>query len=180
MRPNIRIIDLIMKKRISAFLILSLLICYCTFPQYIWPQKDIDFQEINQSTLENKILIASRQSEFKDAIVQRIKDSFSDQAVYIKIIGIEDLEYEDPNRYSATLLINSAMGWKIDRKVEYFLVKHGELNSIIVLTTSNGGDILPDMKGRQIDAISAASIKEKNKNIADRIIGKIAKLIEVI
>ena len=111
--------------------------------------------------------------------MRKIKDSFNDKAVYIKIIGIEDLEYEDPNQYSATLLINSAMGWKIDRKVEYFLVKYEEMNSIIVLTTSNGGDILPSMEGRHIDAISTASIKEETKNVADKIIRKINNLIKI-
>jgi len=68
------------------------------------------------------------------------------------------------------------MGWRIDRKVEAFLEKYGGLNSIIVLTTSDGGDILPDMERRQIDAISSASVKERINPIADEIISKIGKL----
>ena len=150
----------------------------CTFPQYIWPQKDIDAEEINQSTLEKKVLIASRNSEFKNAILQRIKDAFQDQDVYIKIIGIENLEDKDPNQYSATLIINTAMGWKIDKKVESFLAKNGNLKSIIVLTTSNGGDILPDLEGRNIDAISTASIIEKTEQVAETIINKLTSILE--
>lgn len=167
-----------MKKNQYIFLILLLWISSCTFPQYIWPQKDIDTEEINQLTLEKKILIASRNSEFKNAILQRIKDAFQDQDVYIKIVGINNLEYEDPNQYSATVIMNTAMGWKIDKNVESFLVKYGKLSSIIVLTTSNGGDILPNLEGRNIDAVSTASIIDKTDQIADTIITKLKIILQ--
>jgi hypothetical protein len=166
-----------MKRGLFFFVTIAVLITGCTFPQYIWPQKDISSQEINQSNLEKKVLIASRQSEFKTAIIQRIKDSYKEQSVYIKIIGIEDLLNENPNNYSATVIINTAMGWKIDRKVEPFLVKYGKLNSIIVLTTSNGGDIKPSLEGRNIDAISTASIKDKAIPVADKIISTVNELL---
>ena len=169
-----------MKKQMLFFLISSslILLCGCTAPQYIWPQRDIDLQEINQASLKKKILIASRKSEFKIAVVQKIKDAFKNQAVYIRIIGIEALKYEDANKYSAVVLINTAMGWKIDRKAEEFLEKHKDLNSIIVLTTSGGGDIMPDTEEYQIDAVSSASTKDKTEHIADKIISKIRELIQ--
>jgi len=167
-----------MYRSIILSLLFSILLNYgCTAPQYFWPQSDIEFYEINEKTLENKILIASRKSEFKNAIVMKIQEAFLEKAVYIRIIGVENLKNEDAKQYSAVLIINTCMGWKIDRKVEAFLNKYGELNSIIVLTTSDGGDILPDIKGRQIDAISSASVKERIDPIAEDIITKIDKLL---
>lgn len=172
-RKNLR-----MYRCIILILLSSVLLNYgCTAPQYIWPQTDIESYEINQKTLEKRILIASRKSEFKSAIVKRVQKAFLEKAVYIKIIGIETLRNEDAKQYSAVLIINTCMGWRIDRKVEAFLEKYGGLNSIIVLTTSDGGDILPDMERRQIDAISSASVKERINPIADEIISKIDKLI---
>ena len=162
---------------ILSLLFFVLLNCGCTAPQYFWPQSDMEFYEINEKTLENKILIASRKSEFKNAIVMKIQEAFLEKAVYIRIIGVENLKNEDAKQYSAVLIINTCMGWKIDRKVEAFLNKYGKLNSIIVLTTSDGGDILPDIKGRQIDAISSASVKERIDPIAEDIISKIDKLL---
>ena len=53
----------------------------------------------------------------------------------------------------------------------------GELPYIIVLTTSDGGDIIPEMNDRQIDAISSASIPEETVNVADEIIDKINSLL---
>lgn len=135
------------------------------------------FQEINPSTLEKKILIASRLSDFKSAIVAKIVNAFRNQAVNIKIIGIDQLKYEDANQYSALVLINTAMGWAADRNVESFLDRYGTMDSIIVLTTSAGGDVLPETKDRRIDAMSSASIKDKIIPVANRIIRKIKAVI---
>jgi hypothetical protein len=154
-----------------------LLFFSCTVPQYIWPQKDINAEDINQSALKKKLLIVSRDSEFKNAIVQRIKEAFKDKEVYIKIIGINRLENEDPNDYSATLILNTAMGWRIDKKVESFLKKYGKVRTIIVITTSAGGDILPDLKGRNIDAISTASVIDKTDEVADLVKNKLNSIL---
>lgn len=154
-----------------------LLACGCAAPHYIWPQKDIGFHEINPSTLEKKILIASRDSEFKRALVDKITATYENQAVYIKIIGIEALAHENAYDYSATVLINTAMGWTADVEVEQFLDEYGKLSSIIVLTTSDGGDVLPVLEKRQIDAISSASVMDQVQPLADTMIGKINKLI---
>ena len=161
----------------SIILIIMLLFSSCTTPQYFWPQKDANTEEINQSSNDKKILIASRNSEFKNAILQKIKDTFQNQDIYIKIIGINDLKAEDPNNYSATLIINTAMGWRIDKKVESFLKKYGKISSIIVVTTSAGGDILPDLEGRNIDAISTASVIEKTDQVADLVINKLNTIL---
>jgi hypothetical protein len=168
-----------MKKWVSFLLFSPLLIWSCSLPQYIWQQKDIGFFEINQTTLEKRIMIASRQSEFKSQIVQIVVNAFINQDVFIKIIGIEELKNEDANQYSAIVIINSAMGWRIDRKVRYFLARHEDVSSIIVLTTSDGGDILPVMEERKIDAISSASTKKEAEHVADIIISKINKLIKL-
>ena len=163
-----------MQKQILFILVLALLFCSCTVPQYIWPQKDIGFNEINQPDLEKKVLIASRKSEFKSEIVQRIENAFQNRIVYIKFVGIEDLEYEDANQYSAVVLLNTAMGWKADRKVRSFLVRFGKLNNIIVLTTSDTSDVSAYTGGdRQIDAITSASTKDETEDVANNIINKI-------
>jgi hypothetical protein len=167
-----------MKNQIAFLLFSVLLFAGCTAPQYFWPQFDIGFQEINQPTLEKRILIASRNTEFKINVVNRIKDAFLDRDVYIKIIGLESLINEDANQYSAVVLLNTAMGWKADRKVRSFLFRFGKLNHIIVLTTSDTGDVIADTGGdRQIDAMTSASTKAETEEVASNIINKVNKLI---
>jgi len=61
----------------------------------IWPQNDIQPNELNESSLEKKVLIASRSSEFKDAIVAKIGKNFKDKPIYVKFIGLDQLKKED-------------------------------------------------------------------------------------
>jgi hypothetical protein len=70
------------------------------------------------------------------------------------------------------------MGWTVDVEVERFLAKYGHLSSIIVLTTSAGGDVLPDLENRNIDAISSASVLDRAQTLAQEMIAKINRLIE--
>ena len=70
------------------------------------------------------------------------------------------------------------MGWTVDVEVERFLKKYGHLPSIIVLATSSGGDVLPDMENRNIDAISSASVMDRVQPLARQIIARINRLIE--
>lgn len=151
----------------------------CTAPHYIWHQKDMGFNEINRSSLEQKLLIASRDSKFKQALVEKIIAAYKIGPVYIKTIGIEGLAKEDANAYSAVVIINTAMGWTVDVPVEKFLKKFGKMDSIIVLTTADGGDVLPDMRDRNIDAMSSASVMDQVGTLADTLIAKVDRLLKV-
>jgi len=166
---------MILIKSMSLFF---LLVYGCTAPHYIWSQKDIGFHEINAPVLEKKLLIASRDSEFKQALIDKIAGAFADRSIYIKIVGVEALADEDANAYAAVVIINTAMGWTVDVPVEAFLEKYGEMDSIIVLTTADGGDVFPDMENRNIDAISSASVIDQVGPLADAMIGKIDRLLD--
>ena len=150
----------------------------CTVPHYLWPQRDIGFHETNPQTLKKKILIASRDSAFKRELVDSITAEYSSRPIYIRTTGIEALSKEDANDYSAVVLITTCMGWTVDVEVERFLNRYGHLPSIIVLATSNGGDVLPKMKNRKIDAISSASVIDRIQPLAQEMIARINRLIE--
>lgn len=161
-----------------AALFLIVIIGGCTAPHYIWKQTDMTPVDINAPGLKHRLLIASRDSEFKQALVDKISNAFFDSSTYIKIIGVESLVGEDAQAYSAVLIINTAMGWTVDIPVEEFLKKFGELNTIIVLTTADGADVYPNLKSRNIDAISSASVMDQTDTLAGDIIQKIKRLFE--
>jgi hypothetical protein len=166
-----------MKSAIRLFILFIVMVAGCTAPHYIWKQNDMGLNEINSASLEQRVLIASRDSEFKQALVDRITGALADRSIYIKIIGIETLADEDAGAYSAVVIINTAMGWTVDVPVEAFLEKYGAMDSIIVLTTADGGDVLPDMNDRKIDAMSSASVMDHVVPLADTIIAKVDRLI---
>jgi hypothetical protein len=164
----------------NLFLVLMVWIAVtaaCTAPQHFWPQTDIAYDEINSAALERKLLIASRDSDFKAAIISRVKSAYADQDIYIRLVGIEDLKAEDPRKYTAILIINTCMGWDIDWRVEDFLNRCSDLDSVIVLTTADGGDSYPQLEGRQVDAMSSASVPARIDPLAAEIIGKLDRLL---
>ena len=115
-------------------------------PHFFWPKKDIETSELNQAFLEDKVLIASRSSEFKNAIIEKIEEAMKNDSVYVKFTGLKKLRDEDHQKGK---------------------------NNIVILTTSGGGDWLPKMKYQSFDAIASASEKDNVDSVAKEIIDKI-------
>jgi len=117
-----------MNKRLKTLffiiLIVSLFYVYCSVPHRVLPQKDIQASELNEPTLDKKVLVASRYSEFKAAIIENLKETFKDQPVYIKFIGLGELEKEDAKQYDAIVMLNKCMAWQMDRNVVGFLKQY--------------------------------------------------------
>jgi hypothetical protein len=156
---------------------LSLLQVSCAVPRMIWPQKNIMALELNSPSLEKHVLVAARSSEFKDAVVRKIRDSFMGVPVYVKFIGMEDLQVEKAERYNAVILINTCMAWGFDRNVDAFLSKSRDQRGIIVLTTAGDANWKPDMKGRSFDAITTASIETDVDKVAGEIMSRVNALL---
>lgn len=159
------------------FLLLSLVLVNCAVPRLIWPQKDINAYNINEPSLQKSILVASRSSEFKDAVVKKIGESFTEKAVYLKVIGLNDLAQQDVSGYTAIVIVNTCIGWGIDRKTKTFLDKTEKQDNVIILTTSGDGDWKPKMENYSFDAVSSASELVKTDEVAEEIISKLNALL---
>lgn len=171
-----------MKKNRSLTTGLVLLLCLmhlsCAIPRMIWPQRDIDTSELTAPSAQKRLLVASRSSEFKDALVSRIRAAFEQESTYVKFIGLEGLKQEDGETYDAVVLINTCIAWGLDPEVDSFIKRHTDHSRMIVVTTSGDGKWKPDKKGRAYDAISSASKQANVDVIADEIITKIHLLFE--
>jgi len=141
-------------------------------PHLFWPKKDIETSEQNQPSLEKKILIASRSSEFKNAVLEKIKEEFKNDSVYLKLTGLKKLKGEDIGSYNTIVLINTCMAGGMDPIAKGF-VKRRKDKKIIVLTTSGDGGWLPKIKDQSFDAVATASEKDKTDSVAKEIIDKI-------
>jgi len=146
-------------------------------PHLIWPKEDVLTRQVTPEATQ-EILIASRESEFKEKIITTIVENYQGQNVNIKIIGLSDVIAENPADYRAVLLINTCMSWDMDRKVNSFLKKYPDRDNIIVLTTSGSGEWLPKKKKRRFDAISSASEMTDVDQVAKEITEKIDLLLK--
>jgi hypothetical protein len=149
----------------------------CSIGRRALPQSDIDTYEIGEEIFETKILLASRESDFKIAIARKIGESLGDEPVYIKFIGINQLEDENVEQYSAIILMTKCIAWGMDPKTESFLEKYTELSNIIVLITSGDGNWKPDNGDIRYDAVTSASVMENVDIVAEEILEKIIPLI---
>ena len=149
-------------------------------PQLFWPQKDIEPFSVNDSVLEKKVLLASRTSDYKQALIEKIKAAFSEDSVYIKCIGMKKLKMENASSYNAIILLNTCLGWDWDRKVRAFLRGKKEASNIIVITTSATGDWKPRKRENRagVDAIATASATDGMEKLAAEIIQKVRMLLE--
>ena len=107
-----------------------------------------------------------------------VKEAFRNEQVYMKFIGIDQLQKEKGEDYSAVVLISTCIAWKIDRHVNGFLDDHQNQSNMIVLTTSGDGDWLPRKDGRNFDAISSASKDDTTSEVAETIVSKVRLLLE--
>jgi len=143
-----------------------------------WDQEDIIARDLHDPSWEKKVLVASRKSEFKEKLIEEIEKAFSNDEVYIKVIGVEDLDEEDGQDFNAVVLINTCMWWIMDPAVKEFLRRHENTDHMIVLTTAGGAKYRPKMKGADFDTISSASKRSDVDVLAGEVVEKIRILLQ--
>jgi hypothetical protein len=167
-----------MKKNRAVQVIVVLLITIATLflcgilATLLWPQTDIAPAEIKTSDMPVKVLIASRSSQFKEAVIKKIEEIYGNDSVYIKVTGIRQLHTEDAGKYNAVILLNTCMAGRMDRIVSSFLKKNPAKTKIVVLTTSGDGVWLPG-NCSSFDAVASASKVDNVQAIAENIVKKI-------
>jgi hypothetical protein len=170
------------KRFIRVLISVIILVSFPAFPfsppQLFWPQKDIKPSEANSPSLGQKVLIASRASTYKTALIERIKQLLKNDSVYVKCIGLKQLKNENTAGYGAIILINTCMAWDWDRNVRAFLKSGKDIRPVIVLTTSGSGDWLPKKKKWPVDAVAAASLKTNVDGVAGEMVLKIKQILE--
>lgn len=135
-----------------------LLLFGCALPQTLWPQKDLPSSETIGVKGGHTVLVASRSSDFKKALVQKLKEAITSAGLAEKTVGVGDLKQIDTSEYNAIVVISMCLGWGLDQDVQTFLSRQKKNANIILVTTSASGNWLPPKEERRdIDAISSAS-----------------------
>jgi hypothetical protein len=155
-----------------------LLLTGCAIPQRFWPQQDIVGSDGSAVPGEPTVLIVSRDTEYKRHLVAELQKLLSAAQVSYKTFGIKQLEKADSTGYAAVVVINTCLAWGLDHDVSTFLDSQKTTANIILLTTSGEGSWLPDMRGRDFDAMSGASVKANVGNVAQELMARIQTKLE--
>jgi len=159
--------------------IVCLLFVFCgVLPQVFVPQKDVNSLRVASEVAEKNVLIASRKSDFKEAIVTALIDSLNPERVVVQVTGIKDLAKFPAGEFDAVVVLNTCMGWSMDRKVKSYLDRSGEVGHILVVTTSGDGAWMPSEKDREYDAIASASEKTRIEPVTSRILQRVREQLK--
>ena len=66
----------------------------------------------------NKVLIATQKTKFKQAVVSEIYDELKRNSIYLKIVDVKYLKSQSTGEFSAVVIISKSMagriqGWKV-------------------------------------------------------------------
>jgi hypothetical protein len=123
----------------------------------------------------NKILIATQNTKFKQALVSEIYDELKRNYINLKIVDVKNLKSQSAGEFSAVVILSKSMAGRPDPRVETFIDGYPQKDKFIVLTTGIAGGWKPDKPG--VDAITSASAMDKRDQIARAIVNKVLALV---
>ena len=164
-------------KRI-AMAILSgtvLLFLFMIWYKYTYSMDIAETYELNSPNLDDRLLIATQGSKFKNAITLGIVNRYKYDSVFIKVIDISALAEINPNEFDALVVIHTWENWKPPVMVASFIERTlDKKDKIIVMTTSGEGSY----KMENVDAITGESILKEAPIVVEKIIEKVKPLFE--
>ena len=137
----------------------------------------VDTIESGDRTAEqSRVLIATQNSDFKQAVIQAIRDTLENNSSYIKVIDVKKLPYESTEDYNAVILLNECMAGRPDPRVESFIDDAPEKEKLVVLITGRLDSWKPESP--RVDAMSSASVMTQAPTIGQLIAKKAMAIIK--
>ncbi|WP_299215327.1 hypothetical protein [uncultured Aquimarina sp.] len=163
MRRSGKIIVIILSVVVIFFLL-------ATWYKYEYSMEEAKAFQLNDPTLDQKLLIATQGSEFKDSITSGLVRHYKSDAIFIKVIDISSLEQINPENYTAMVLIHTWENWKPPYVVRLFIERTADYrDKTVVLTTSGEGAY----QMKEVDAITGESNLEEAPVFINKIIDKL-------
>ena len=122
-----------------------------------------------------KVLVATQETKFKQAVVSKIYDQLNQNSIYSRIVNVSRLKYLSADEYAAIVIINHCLAGRPDPRVESFIDNHSQTNKIIMVTTGIGESWKPDVPG--VDAITSASVMDQTDQVAGTIVNRVLALV---
>ncbi len=156
--------------------VVIILLLWAIWYKYEYSMEEARAFEVNVPELEQKLLIATQGSEFKDAITNSIVNHYKSDSIFIKVIDVSSLVEIQPEDYTAIVVLHTWENWKAPFVVRQFVEKtSGHSDKMIILTTSGEGTYR--ISG-VVDALTGESNLEEASDFADKIIARLEPLID--
>ena len=154
---------------VGLFIVLKLSLLGCTLGT-------VDTIESgNRAAEQSRVLIATQNSDFKQAVIQAIRDTLEKNSSYIKVIDVKRLPRESTDDYDAVILLNECMAGRPDPRVESFIDDTAGKDKLVVLTTGRLDSWKPESP--RVDAVSSASVMTQAPTTGQLIAEKAIEII---
>lgn len=160
-----------MKDRAFSFLVLiivSLAVCGCA-------AKAVDTTEWGDLKADQRVLIATQKSEFKEAVVSRIAEELERDLCYVKVIDLKKLKKAPATDYDAVVIVTTCKAWRLTGGASKFVKAFPDKDKVVLLTTAGGEDWTP--KKVEVDAITSASKEQKADPVAEDIVARVRRIL---
>lgn len=132
----------------------------------------IDINEQETAEKEIKLLIAKRESEFKNAVAEKVKREIEKANVTVELIGINLLKKKSIDDFDAVIIINEVRAWHLNRHTKSFLRKLNDTQrEKVIMVSTAATDWKTKRKG--IDAVTVASEMSNVNSVAKDIVKKV-------
>jgi len=163
------------KIAVLAWLLTGVLLIFLIWYNQYYSKEDALTYDIKFPGFNQRVLIASQGSPFKDSIIAGISDRYKSVPVAIEDMDITALENTDLSEFDVILIMHRWEAGAPSETVQAFMDKNsGPKHKIVVLTTSWNG--LEKMKNS--DAITGASVVEDAPIFTEMIIKRLDPLLE--
>lgn len=168
-----------MKVSWKKIVVLLIILIVSFFGFFIWYKNANSMEiaepfEVNSPLLEQKILIATQGSKFKDKVVDGLVERLRDHSLYLKVIDVSSLPDIEEDDFIAIVLLHNWELQKPPEAIEQFLKESKNNKKIVVLATSGGSDTSRE----GVDVISGESIMGEAPERVDQLMSKLELLLK--
>jgi hypothetical protein len=125
---------------------------------------------------ERRVLIATQESQFKEAVINRVIEELEGDEVYIEVVDLKALSQKPRERYEAVVILNEYQFFSLHHHVRKYLkdADEEEKKKIILITTAGSPHRVREVT--EVDAISSASKPERADTVSETILQKVHTL----
>lgn len=155
----------------------SLLILFLGFNLSVFASDVTGYKDASKA-VKKKVLMAIQESQFKKAVILKVKESLQEDGCFVKTISLKGLSGESADNYQAIIIVNTCWAWRLNGHVRKFLknTSDDERKKIVLFTTANSKSWRPKLTG--VDAITSASKMSEVEHITNSIINRVRILLE--
>lgn len=141
--------------------------------KYHYSMEVIEGFEVNAPELDQRLLIASQGSRFKNAVVAALVEQLRQRPIHIKVIDVSQLPAVDEEEWTALVLLHTWETWRPPLVAKHFVRQLNAPEKVIVVSTSASGE----EKLEGVDAVTASSKMEEVPAAVDVVMARLEPLL---